>query len=321
MCAEMEFKIKLLINIRFAAVQCCFVSGWSTIFIFTVNISRSCAFRLPMKEFRGNWTKQQSKALCPEDLTVRDQPNTEAVRGIHQNQTVSIYTFWTACSGDGFDRTPVPIQTNPIHRSLFQSAASARGPLHKRSIAYSIGLLHPIDYFRPVPDDALQSFQKLRGDCNIVLTVFSMAEHFSRIFWAEAEVREFWNLIIVDSRCSFFVVLAVGNFMRTSRMVILKSRWSAINYWEWTGQQCWRDCSSFFFWSRRKYWQGAALQFRRIHGELSIAKKRSPDLGTILQKHLFNYCESKRERVKFSDNCFQISAAVIDRRNMIMEKM
>lgn len=67
---------------------------------------------------------QQSKALSPENVSAGDQPNTELFVAYIKIKRFLFIRFITACNGDGFDRTPVSIQTNSVLRLLFQSVAS-----------------------------------------------------------------------------------------------------------------------------------------------------------------------------------------------------
>lgn len=71
--------------------------------------------------------------------------------------------FTTVCSGDGFDRTPVSIQTNWVLRLLFQSIASLYELYISVPITYSIGVLHSIDYFRELPKRFLRIVVQLQS--------------------------------------------------------------------------------------------------------------------------------------------------------------
>lgn len=75
------------------------------------------------------------------DLWVRDQPNTEACSW-HTSKSNDFYLYvLTACSRDGFDRTPVLIQTNARSGDYyFKSIASPNGFPER-----VISLLHTID--------------------------------------------------------------------------------------------------------------------------------------------------------------------------------
>lgn len=94
---------------------------------------------------------QRSKAQSLENFWAEDQPNTEVFVAYVKIKRFLFIRFTTVCSGDGFDRTPVSIQTNWVLRLLFQSIASLYELYISVPITYSIGVLHSIDYFRELP--------------------------------------------------------------------------------------------------------------------------------------------------------------------------
>ena len=112
------------------------------------------------------------KHCLPEDVSAEDQAETPR-RSWHTSKSNGFYLYvlhTTACSGDGFDRTPVSIQTNfSALRLLFQSVASSPRALHyARRLRVRFGVLHPIDYF--------QAFTRtiLAGRCSFFQLKFSL---------------------------------------------------------------------------------------------------------------------------------------------------
>lgn len=71
------------------------------------------------------------------------------VRGIHQNQTVSIYTFYNSVQRRRL-RSDTCFHSNKLGSSIIISIRCiAPRALHKRAlITYSIGVLHSTDYFQ-----------------------------------------------------------------------------------------------------------------------------------------------------------------------------
>ena len=71
-----------------------------------------------------------------QDVSAEDQAECRDVRGTHQKSN-GFYLYvlhTTACNDDGFDRTPVSIQTNfSALGLLFQSVAPSPRALHKRA--------------------------------------------------------------------------------------------------------------------------------------------------------------------------------------------
>lgn len=105
-----------------------------------------------------------------ENFWAEDQPNTEVFVAYVKIKRFLFIRFTTVCSGDGFDRTPVSIQTNWVLRLLFQSIASLYELYISVPITYSIGVLHSIDYFRELPKRFLRIVAISR--CNFLFFYF-----------------------------------------------------------------------------------------------------------------------------------------------------